>query len=46
VLVALGADAALVELDEYLNRDTFRAEILADIEAQCQVARAALMSQP
>lgn len=42
VLVALGVDAALVELDEYLNRDTFRAEILADIEAQRQAARAAL----
>jgi hypothetical protein len=43
VLVAVGVDAALIALDEHLNRDQFRTEILADLEQQRQAARAALM---
>lgn len=42
VLVAFGVDYALVKLDEYQNRDTFRAEILAEIERLRSDARAGL----
>lgn len=41
-LVALGVDYGLLRLDEYRNRDAFRAEILAEIEAQRSVALGAL----
>jgi len=42
VLVAFGVDYALVKLDEYQNRDDFRAEILAEIERLRSDARAGL----
>lgn len=37
---ALGTDAALLALEEHLNRDTFRAEIIREIEAQRSAAHA------
>jgi hypothetical protein len=40
--LAFGLDYALVRLDEYQNRDSFRAEILAALEAQRAEARSAL----
>jgi len=42
LLLAFGLDYALVKLDEYQNRDDFRAEILSQIEAQRAEALAAL----
>lgn len=42
LLVAFGVDYALVKLDEYQNRDEFRAAILAEIEAQRALAASAL----
>lgn len=37
---ALGTDAAMLAVEEHLNRGTFRAEIIAEIEAQRSAAHA------
>lgn len=38
---ALGTDAAILALEEHMNRDTFRAEIIREIETQRSAAHAA-----
>lgn len=44
-VVAVVVDWSLVQLDAYMNRDVFRAEILADIDRQRHAARAALTGE-